>query len=442
MPRNAPLLLLLLAYLAVGTLYAVSTPAWQAPDEPAHYNYIRQLAAGKLPTIEASDYDEEYRRRIVSSQFAPQFSIAPLTYEDWQPPLYYLLQTPLYLLAEGQLLALRLFSLFLGTGVVMAAYGVARTIWPGRHWWALLAASFVAFLPQHVAMLASVNNDALAELLIGAMLWLLLSTLLVPRAPERRQHRWWWLGLLLGLGFLTKASVYIMAVVLGLALVVFYRHRWGQMRQAAIRLALPSLTLGALWWARNLVVYRGLDPLGIQAHDAVVVGQTRTVEWINSYGLAETLQRMLQTTFRSFWGQFGWMGVVMDSRIYLLLLLFSILVLAGVGLALARILLRDHAGITFEQRLALIVLTATFLLSLLVYVGYNVTYVQHQGRYLFPALIPISLAVATGIGTWIRPAFRRWRWTGYAVATAFGLALVGLDIVALYRFIVPQLAGP
>ena len=442
MPRNAPLLLLLLAYLAVGGLYAARTPAWQAPDEPAHYNYVRQLAEGKLPTIEASDYDEAYRRQIVSSKFAPQYAIAPLTYEDWQPPLYYFLQTPVYLLSDGQLLFLRLSSVLLGTGIVVAAYGVARTIWPRRRWWALVTASFVAFLPQHVAMLASVNNDTLAELLVGAMLWLLLSTLLAPMAAERRQRRWWLLGLLLGLGFLTKATVYMMAVVLGLALVVFYRDRRAQLRRAATRVVLPAFVLGAPWWLRNLVVYSGLDPLGIQAHDAVVVGQTRTIEWIDSYGLAETLQRMLQTTFRSFWGQFGWMGVVMDSRIYLLLLLFSILVVAGIGLAFARIRWRPLAGLRFEQRLALVILATTFLLSLLVYVGYNLTYVQHQGRYLFPALIPISLAVAVGIGGWARPLVRRWRWMGYVMAAGFGLALVGLDLLALYRFIVPQLAGP
>jgi len=43
--------LILLAYLTIGTLYAVNIPAWQAPDEPAHYNYVRALAeTGRLRT--------------------------------------------------------------------------------------------------------------------------------------------------------------------------------------------------------------------------------------------------------------------------------------------------------------------------------------------------------------------------------------------------------
>jgi len=37
--------LILLGYLVAGALYAIYTPPWQAPDEPAHFNYLRQVAA-------------------------------------------------------------------------------------------------------------------------------------------------------------------------------------------------------------------------------------------------------------------------------------------------------------------------------------------------------------------------------------------------------------
>ena len=54
-----PLLaLILIAYFIVGGLFAVYTPAWQAPDEPAHYNYILQVAhEGCCPKIELGDWD-------------------------------------------------------------------------------------------------------------------------------------------------------------------------------------------------------------------------------------------------------------------------------------------------------------------------------------------------------------------------------------------------
>ena len=50
--------LLLLAYLALGVLFAARTPAWQTPDEPAHYNYVGQVAGGGLPVIARGDWDQ------------------------------------------------------------------------------------------------------------------------------------------------------------------------------------------------------------------------------------------------------------------------------------------------------------------------------------------------------------------------------------------------
>ncbi|RMF28308.1 MAG: hypothetical protein D6759_16100, partial [Chloroflexi bacterium] len=169
------LLLILLAYLVIGFLYAAKTPAWQVPDEPAHYNYVRHLAeTGRFPVLEMGDYDQDYLARLTAERFPPDLPIEPLEYEDHQPPLYYLLAAPLYRLTGGRLLPLRLLSLLLGAGLIPLAYAVARTLYPHRPVIALGAAAFVAFLPQHVAMMAGVNNDALAELLLAAILWLAL----------------------------------------------------------------------------------------------------------------------------------------------------------------------------------------------------------------------------------------------------------------------------
>ncbi|MDX2139540.1 MAG: hypothetical protein SF123_15755, partial [Chloroflexota bacterium] len=71
-PALLPLLLLAALYLALATLYAVRTPDWQAPDEPAHYNYIAQVAAfGCCPVIEDGDWDNAYLETLKANQFAP-----------------------------------------------------------------------------------------------------------------------------------------------------------------------------------------------------------------------------------------------------------------------------------------------------------------------------------------------------------------------------------
>ena len=61
-PINATtsaLLLILIVYAALGTLFAITTPPWQNPDEPAHYNYVAHVANERqLPVLQMGDYDE------------------------------------------------------------------------------------------------------------------------------------------------------------------------------------------------------------------------------------------------------------------------------------------------------------------------------------------------------------------------------------------------
>ena len=263
MRQYVPIGLILIAFLIIGSLYALFTPDWQAPDEPAHYNYIRQLAGGRLPVIEQGDYDQAYQSLVISSQFDPQYSIESFEYEDYQPPLYYLLQTPIYLISGGSLNWMRLFSVILGAGVVLLTFLVVSALFPERTWLALLAAIFVAFLPQHVAMMAAVNNDALAELLIAGILLLLLYIILsTPTGSEGEvdsfssSQRWKWLllGLLLGLGFLTKVTVYLLVPVIFVVQFWLYRGRWQFLIRGLLLVFGPALVLGLIWWIRNILV--------------------------------------------------------------------------------------------------------------------------------------------------------------------------------------------
>ncbi|MBK8902302.1 MAG: glycosyltransferase family 39 protein [Anaerolineaceae bacterium] len=445
MAKHWPLLLILVSYLLVGGLYTAQVPPWQAPDEPAHYNYVRQLADGRFPIMAPGDYDQAYLDEIREARFAPHYSVEAIEYEDWQPPLYYLLLTPIYLLTDGSLLALRLVSLLLGAGVIFLAYQTARLLFPQAEWVAWSTAVFVAFIPQHVAMLASVNNDSLSELLIALLLYLTLRWVTRDGIRKLGDDRGWLigLGLVLGLGFLTKATVYLMAPVLAVVLLWQYWGTWQRLFQAGVLLFAPAFMLGAMWWVRNIVVYGGLDVLGKAAHDAVVVGQPRTVEWVSQYGLDGTVQRFFQTTFNSFWGQFGWMAVPMNQPRAIYILLLALVVAAVLGLLLYRFT-TPQVPVQFRSRLPVLILWLIFLLTAAIHVGYNVTFVQHQGRYLFPALIPIALGISLGLGTWLLLVERPFRRERPLLVNYFplgmGTALVLLDLFALFRLIVPNLS--
>jgi 4-amino-4-deoxy-L-arabinose transferase-like glycosyltransferase len=461
----APVVILLAiviaVYTAIGILYAVLTPTWQIPDEPAHYNYIRSLAEGRgFPVLEARDYTQQYLERLTSEGFPPGLSIEPLEYEDHQPPLYYLLATPIFLFFGGAVLPLRLFSVVLGVGLLAVAFGAVRTIFPDQPALGLMAAAFIAFIPQHVAMSAGVNNDTLAELVVGSTLWALMAysgsgstrslrstqspgSMQSPRQeqpsiPQPRDHRPWHLGLLLTAALLTKTTAYVVVGVAVAAVAIRWRRERRTWRWAARQLAwmlIPALLLSAPWFIRNGLTYGWTDPLGLARHETIVEGQPRSSEWLATYGWGGLLTRMARTTFHSFWGQFGWMAVPLPPRIYRILLLFSVLLTAGFVVWLIRQYRSRPAGFPVFDSASLLALSA--LLTFAAFTWYNLTFVQHQGRYLFPALIPLAAAAALGLDSWARILPRRLR--GWAIAGLFTV-LAAFDVYCLFRIVIPNLA--
>ncbi|MEJ2148800.1 MAG: DUF2142 domain-containing protein [Chloroflexota bacterium] len=442
--------LILLGYGAVGTQYAILTPPWQAPDEPAHYNYVAQVAeAGCCPVIAPGDWDAATLEELKAEGFPDDADLSEIEYEDHQPPLFYLVELPGYLAEDGDPLALRLASLLIGAGVVVAAYLVGRQMFPRQETLALAAAAFVAFLPQHLAIMASVNNDSLAETLGGFVLVAALAYLGNPVRPDGEAHARPHpaiLGALVGLAYLTKLTVYLPATAaVALAIILRWRGEKQPVRWLAAQTAWaagPALALGGLWWARNVVRYGWPDLFGQAAHEAVVVGQPRTAALIAQAGIGPYLGSFLTTTFHSFWGQFGWMGVPMPPRVYLVIGVFGIVVLVGLGLAISRF--EGWRSLPTATRAGAWVLAGAALAAVVNYLGYNLTFVQFQGRYLYPALIPLALLVALGGWGWAALIQARLKGRLGAIALAWmPLVLVGwmplLALYALFRFVVPNL---
>ena len=412
---HGPILIFIVCvYLFIGGLYAVYTPAWQAPDEPAHYNYVRYLAEnGRFPVLHYGDYPHAYLEQIKAARFPPDMPVESIRYEFWQPPLYYMLATPVYRLFGGALMPLRLLSLAFGAGVVVMAYAIASAWRPGDTTLALGAAAFVAFVPMHLTMMASVNNDALAELLLAVVILRLMRLTVQPADRGQAVFRLSdpiITGLLLGLGLVTKATVYV-AIPLALIALALSQRRPMWLGRAALALFGPALALAIPWYVRNLAVYGWPDLLGTRNHAAVVVGQLRTADYLAAVGWVVYLKDLATTSFHSFWGQFGWMAVPMDGRIYLGLGLLSALMAVGCVMVIWK-----RKGLEGWKDGRLVGLWLAF--TSLMYLYYNLSLVQFQGRYLFPALVPIGLWGVLGLREILS---RRWMWIGVGVCVAGGL---------------------
>jgi hypothetical protein len=351
---------------------------------------------------------------------------------------------------------------------------------PSRAWVAVGAAAFVAFLPQNVAILASVNNDALGWALIAVTLLVTVNylTAKTPSSPREDRERTQkvedhtqtgviiGLGVLVGLIFVTKATGYLMAGVVVLA--IYLKHRaslspdplaglrgptamvrdtlaqalrtnpfvtvtnlfegltiavpyWlkRQFRQplpllkAWTLFLVPALLIGSLWWVRNFGVYGVPDFLGLRAHDHVVVGQARTAEYIAQYGEGKYLTDLVQTTFTSFWGQFGWMALPLNGW---LLWVAQGLTLAAVGGWVVKFILNRRESENTEERQerqtkqAWIVIAAAGVLAIAAYAYYNSEFLQFQARYMYAGLIPFALVFTLGLEEWAGLIVRIIQW--------------------------------
>ncbi|MDM8530863.1 DUF2142 domain-containing protein [Anaerolineales bacterium HSG25] len=404
--RHPLTLLILLTYLGSGIMYATLTPKWQTPDEPAHYNYIRYLAQElSFPELTADCYDQAYLNQLTSQKFPAERTITPICYEYHQPPNYYLLATPVFWLSSGSLLALRLLSVLIGAGTIYLALRIAQTIYPHQSTVSYGAMAFVAFVPMHGSILASVNNDALAGFLFAALLYQLIQQLTVPNdeSPPFKQDIG--VAVLLGLGLLTKMTVYIAIPLVGITVwLTTPRQQW---KPLLTRLSIVyglALLIVLPWYLRNINLYGNFDIFGLQRHDQIVAGQLRTSDYIQQVGGLNYVNNILLTSFHSFWGQFGWMAVPMDGRVYWALMVLMLIALSGLVSLTIGLKTNDPGLIDLKpakwEALALMAVIIGLVLS--AYGWYNLQFVQFQGRYLFTAMIPFGLFFSLGLTSGFR----------------------------------------
>ncbi len=422
--------IIVVAGVALAAGYALGVPPWNAADEPAHYNYVRHVATtGELPELKPGDWNSELLERLKSSKFPSGQSVDSIAYESHQPPAYYLLAAPLYNATarfplEERVAVLRLLSVVLSGITVLLAFLVVRSIFPEELPLQLAVSAFIAFLPMRSAIAGSISNDALTEL-VGTLLLLAMVQIL------RTGFRKGWallLGLLLGVALLTKMTVY--GYVPLALLVALASPRQGK-NGGSSRLSLLGLTLAVAllvsgwWFVRNGMLYGTTDLFAQQRHEQVVVGQPR-FEQLD----AATVGYFTTTLFQSFWGQFGWMGILMDGQLYFVLKLVSALAAFGFVLFLARVIL-GKGPLTSHQKSSLAMMGLALAVAVAQLILYNLSFVQAQGRYLYPALLPIAIFFVLGLRELMAPLHDRLLLT----VSVGSLAL--LNLVCLTRYVIP-----
>ncbi|MDE2776736.1 MAG: hypothetical protein OXI77_12405 [Chloroflexota bacterium] len=400
---------ILVVYLIFGLVYAISTPAFEANDELWHFGYVEHLRkTGSLPVQKLNERDTLYRQH--GSQPPLYYSLmalasAPISIDDsaayrqlnpyvarQQPgafgnknlTIHDVSRSPL----SGTGLAvhfLRLLGLALGAGTIFFVYRIGGLIAPQRPTVAFVAAAITGFNPMFIFVTASVNNDALAMFVNGALVWLLLRTLRDGFSLRFTLA----LALLFALSSLTKLTgLALLPVLLGVAFFAFSRTRDRRGLLAYLYVtALFWLLIAGWWYFRNLQLYG--EPFGIITMADIAGPRDLT------FSLADLFAEYQQ--FRmSFWGLFGALNIQLASVFYLLLDLLTFLSVVGcVFLGLQLLAISDFAYARYELAHLLTLASALMLLWLGVLYWSTLTRAA-EGRMLFPLIAVVSPLMAVG----------------------------------------------
>ncbi len=422
--------LILLAFGLLAAVYSLTTPLFEAPDEPWHYAYVRWVAKGHgLPRLDddASGANQEVAQPPLYYLVAALFS-SPIADDDlaelfWHNPQFgyqaggtvndnknMLIHTEREGFPwQGAVLAVRLarlVSLAFGVLTVGATYGLAREALPDQPRLALAAAGVVAFTPQFLFISGVVSNDSATAATATCALWALARIVRLGPTPRRAAVT----GLALGLALLSKTSTLLLVPLSLLALWLAYHRetlrlcpgtgeekaprrrtasskrtliRWGG--YAALMWGLAGL-VGGWWYVRNWIAFD--DPLGLSIHVNTPWGRTTPASLM-------TLLSELPQVFRSFWGAFGWGHIELPPGLYLALAGLVALALLGWVRYLFQLRKKDVPSRSLTASISL--LSALWFLGVLAALLRWMWQVEApHGRLLFPALGGWALLLTIG----------------------------------------------
>jgi 4-amino-4-deoxy-L-arabinose transferase-like glycosyltransferase len=465
---------ILIAFLILGVIYSVVTPIFEASDELWHYPLLQWLSKGNpLPVQDAKN-------------------VGPWKQEASQPPLYYWLTgaatawidtsdmaqvrrenphvnngviTPdgnLNLVVHnpqvesfpwrGSVLAVhlaRLMSVLMGAVTVWLTYRIALELFSDRSWLALGAAAVNAFTPMFIFISGAVNNDNLTMMLCSLGLLLIVKRLREYEGPSIRDQkaaerklsfrqdffyrmgRWLPLGVVLGLGALTKTSTLALLPITGLAVIVaaWRKGSWREFWAGALATALPVLLIAGWWYFRNIQLYG--DVTGISAFIDVLGKRAAPASLLQLWG--ERWGFML-----SYWGLFGGVNVPIDYWGYHVLNALAILAVIGVVIYFIMMTwqwfradpIHSWRDFTYDVRDYVQGRAALFLVGLfgLIVVALLTQWARitwsSQGRLVFSAISTWSIYFVLGLGTIATKRFAR----------------PFITLVSLFMFVVSALA--
>lgn len=356
-PRSAGLLVALIVLqlgtiVVFGAITAARYPLWSPVDEGAHFDNVAWIAEhGSLPVLGQTPASEQqlairqgvYPRR--TNLDPAKLGLTGLSYEAFQPPLYYVVATPVFDLSGNyrtKAYLLRFFGLALLVAAAALVGRLSRHVLKDRWLVGWSVGLLVLMMPGVVVRSVTISNlDLAIPLTIACVteIWI---------AWERRSSmRLVAAGALVGLCVLTDLYLVELVPVFALAAVAVVRSRrtWTDALWAGAG-ALVAFLAVVPWLVFNEIHYHALTASQIAKREQLAVVNPGHLHYSLGAVPGLTVQNLFNPLMPQEWGTVLWPHPVLDQ----LAVDFQVLLIGGtlvLALALGRRLVDTGYWILF-----------------------------------------------------------------------------------------------
>ena len=255
---------ILVAFVAIGTLFALQQPPFVGADEKAHLGYAHDVANGSLPTIDERPTIPIWADQWMMESIYTQVDANRTIWVANHPPLFYVSVAPLVWYSEithrpdGGLLLLRFANIAYGAIGVAFTYAIALELTRSRRI-ALVSTGVVAMTTQLYASLSLAMSDGMTFAAGAAVTWAGLRCL--QRGTTSRNLTLLAVTTAVATGARAVTMLVAFAVVGVVAAVEFMnsraatRDRWRAAGRVCLVGVLPAALLFGWFYLRNIAIY-------------------------------------------------------------------------------------------------------------------------------------------------------------------------------------------
>jgi len=389
--------------LVLTTLYSLTAPTFEGPDELFHYKYSKDIFEGKLTeqnfVFHAPLY---YSINAVFLTFVEhpdeiEIKVNPNFPQDKNRFAHSLEEDFPFQGTSSAVHVLRFLSIFCGLVTLIFIYKISQLIFPSHNWLPNFVVAIVAFTPKFAWINSVLNNDAFVFLFSTIAIFFL-----VKFVNSKSTKYLLLLGIFTGLAILSKSNGMIIFPIVILTMIYLTYSKQIQKKLLPTNIIFYTIfTLIGGGWYIILKLILKYNPENLHLKGLWASFTSGTGESISEYEFSHFIdvisnwQYIQYRVIDMIWSSIGWHAIHADAT--LMGIAQIILLVSLIGLFLVFVRKNPISNIRIEKNHAFILffLSSVMLAAMIFYMTLGDT-VTGDIRYTFPVIAAYGILFSLG----------------------------------------------